>query len=397
MPHIRKRYALKLLKKRLGFFRVVSLQGPRQTGKSFLAREILAQQEKNYLYKTFDERALRVEAESNPDSFLERFSRSKLVALDEAQKVPHIFDAIKLKVDLDQRPGQYLLLGSTEFSRELKIRESLTGRLGRVRIYPFNLSETLSLPLKTTQSHLGLLHSTRVKRTDTFCFLENGGFPGVFHVRDNKNRESLLTDWLYLVLERDLMIFSKLDPDPDLARDILKLIAVLPEPNQASIAKATSTSVIRVKKHLLMLEQLFVIVPVHKNRLGSGKTLYYLCDPSLATYFDAPLGRKLQTWNILEILTHMEYSGTLGQKISYYRSARGGVIDFLVETRTRELSALKVFAHEGFDLRDFEIFNALTVKAKAAGYKIKELAALAPVKKIEKIGNVTVYPWEYLG
>lgn len=396
MPHARQRHAFAQLKKKLGFFRVVSLQGPRQSGKSFLARNLLPALLRSYRYETFDERSHRQTAEENPDSFLARFDGVKLLALDEAQKVPDIFDAVKLKVDLNNRPGQFLLLGSTEFSRETRIRESLTGRLGRVRIYPFNLAETLSLPMRKSKDLLLLNPAPRAKRRDTLRFMDGGGFPGIFSVREKNTREALLEDWMSLVLERDILVFSNLKPNPDLAREILQQVAVLPEPNLASISKVVAAPVRIVKRHLLMLEQLFVITPVRSSRLGSGKTMYYLCDPSLAAHLGASTGRRLQTWLWLEQNSQREYRGMSRSGLSYYRSARGGIIDFVVETAQKKTAALKVISREGFDLRDLEILNAFAKKARANGLHVEGLAVLAPVSKQDKIGRIGIYPWEAL-
>lgn len=90
------RWPLAQIKKRISFFRVVSIQGARQTGKSYLAREILPKQLQNMSYVTFDSKAERSRAEKSPDSFLTRYDSSRTLAIDEAQKVPSIFDAVKL-------------------------------------------------------------------------------------------------------------------------------------------------------------------------------------------------------------------------------------------------------------------------------------------------------------
>src|SRR3989338_3377810 len=157
MPHLRNRHVLKLIEKRLKFSPVIALQGARQTGKSVLVRDILAKGLKTAKYISFDSRTAADFAEHRPDSFLSNYSDSHPLIIDEAQKAPAIFDAVKLSVDEDRRPGRYLLLGSTEFSHLTKIRESLTGRLSRIRLYPLTLGETHNLPMRNFQmSHLFL-------------------------------------------------------------------------------------------------------------------------------------------------------------------------------------------------------------------------------------------------
>jgi len=141
MPHDRKRHIIKLIKKKLSFSPIVTIQGPRQCGKSFFTREILQKSLKDSQYFTLDLSSERDFANSNPDTFLEGKKKFHPLIIDEAQKAPALFDAFKYQVDQNRRPGMYLLLGSTEFSGELLIKESLTGRLSRTRMYPMTMAE----------------------------------------------------------------------------------------------------------------------------------------------------------------------------------------------------------------------------------------------------------------
>ena len=138
MPHFRPRYLAKTIGKRLKFFPVIGIQGARQVGKSALVRDLLSKLIKNFHYETFDQQTVRQFAQSNPESFLEaKMQRDGTLAIDEAQKVPAIFDAVKYVVDKRRVPGQFILLGSTEFSKKTLIHESLTGRIGMLRLFPF--------------------------------------------------------------------------------------------------------------------------------------------------------------------------------------------------------------------------------------------------------------------
>ncbi len=396
MPHPRDRHAIQQIKKKLSFFRVLSLQGARQTGKSFLARDLLPARLKNYHFETLDRREARLFVEKNPESFLEKYADIKTLAIDEAQKVPDLFDAVKLKVDVDTRPGQYLLLGSTEFSKEVRIKESLTGRLGRVRIFPFNYAETQSLAPNPSRHACLLNVDPRGSRKFFLRYLDSGGFPGIFHVRDEEARAALMNDWLRLVRERDLLQFTHLRIvlDPELCQDILSRVALSGEPNVAWISKELGKSSRKVQKHLMLLEQLFVIHKQLPHSLGSGKPRYLLCDPGLATHLGSSFQRKLETALWLEQLSQQSYSGNIEYKMSYYRSARGGIIDLIVEDKSKNVWALKMISEEGYDQRDFEILRAFEAKAKAAGLHVRGLYALAPVSKKTELGSIGIYPWE---
>lgn len=138
--------------------------------------------------------------------------------IDEAQKAPALFDALKFSVDSLRKPGRFLILGSTEFSKLSLIRESLTGRMSRVRLYSMNLAEAVGAAMNSSRARSLLNSELRVSRSQLLQHLERGGMPGVFAVRDRSERESLLRDWLDLTTERDAMLFPKIKADPDLCR-----------------------------------------------------------------------------------------------------------------------------------------------------------------------------------
>ena len=174
--------------KKLKFFPVVAIQGARQPGKSFLARHLLKEILPESKYLTFDQQTWKAEAQRAPHTFLTDHSGSGLLIIDEAQKVPAIFDAVKFEVDQNRIPGKFLLLGSTEFSKLAQIRESLTGRMGRVRLFPLILAETLS-PESLSRS---------IERKQVLQYLHLGGMPGFFSVRDLEERSALIQDWIDL-------------------------------------------------------------------------------------------------------------------------------------------------------------------------------------------------------
>ncbi len=91
----------------------------------------------NRLYKTLDLASVKNFAAENPDTFVRDVENGQLLIIDEAQKVPALFDSVKAVVDEQRRPGQFILLGSTEFSKLTNIRESLTGKASRLRIFPY--------------------------------------------------------------------------------------------------------------------------------------------------------------------------------------------------------------------------------------------------------------------
>ncbi len=394
MPHSRARHGLPLLIKKLKFQPVVTIQGVRQSGKSFLARELLLNHCPNLTYLTFDQKIVKDQAKSNPESFLFSYAESRPLAIDEAQKVPDIFDAIKYQVDRQRRPGSYLLLGSTEFAKEFLIRESLTGRRASIRLFPFNVAESYNLQPNPKNWH-DPKKISQVERVQFLKHLKMGGFPGIFSVRENAEFKSLMQDWIQISIYRDLQSFPNLKPDPDLAIDILKCIATLNDTSAPAIAKFLDQDLRRIKSHLHLLTLLFILNPIPPFRQSTGSTQYFLCDSGLAHYLGASLEKQIHTQLIVERLSqHMYAHGEL-PRLYFYKSAKGKIIH-LVEEIDREVYACQIFADEKILERDMIRLESFAKKFNAHNSKSQKLKifGLGSFHSPTKIKNITVLPWE---
>ena len=132
--------------------RALLLTGPRQSGKTTLARELESEQVE---YRTLDDSTLREAAESDPQWFVKR--RTRTLIIDEAQYVPSLLPAIKKAVYEDTSQGQYLLTGSANIQSLATVRESLAGRIAKIRLRPPAFGEidkkSLSLLNQPLSSH----------------------------------------------------------------------------------------------------------------------------------------------------------------------------------------------------------------------------------------------------
>ncbi len=392
LPHLRQRHIIPLLLKKLSFTPVVAIQGARQTGKSVLAREILPAERAHYVYVTFDTFAERDFAARNPDSFLAKYETLGTLAIDEAQKVPDIFDAVKLSVDQKRVPGKFLLLGSTEFSKLTRIRESLTGRLSRVRLYPLNAAETLGLA-PNASTHTALVNDkSRISREQMMIYLDRGGFPGIFAVRSAGERHDLLKDWIDLTTQRDALQIPGVKIDSDLCLEILRATATLRHTDAITIANALKQDTRRVKTHIKVLTTLFVLNEMPPHRLGTGKPIYYLVDVALARFFGADFGRQLATWLVNEQLSQRAYRDDRDTKVTYYRTAKGSVIQIVLET-DKALTALTILESERIDNRDLMILKAFRDKAAALNKRLSTVA-LGAGRFSLKSDKIEIYPWE---
>lgn len=393
MPHLRNRYVLQLLSKRLKFSPVIAIQGARQTGKSVLVRDIFAKNFKTSKYMTFDSQTTALFAQDNPETFLSSYSEFEPLILDEAQKAPAIFDAVKLFVDQDRRPGRYLLLGSTEFSRLTRIRESLTGRMGRIRLYPFMVGEVHHLPMRGFQ--LGHLFSDtpRVSRAQFTKHLRLGGMPGLFGIRDDAERARQWEDWIKLTCERDALQVEGVRIDPGLCFAILQQVATLDEPSAGRIAKNLLRDLRKIKTHLDVLETLFVVQKLSPYRGSAGKPLYTLLDVALAHQLGASLHKCIRTLVRTELDSLIAYQDMAFTTMTYFRAPAGGMIDFIIET-PKELAAIKVLATESIDRRELEILKSFQTKAHD---KILYSYALGGGRFSLKKEKIEIFPWESVG
>lgn len=120
-------------------FPVISLTGPRQSGKSTLLQQLYP----DYTYVTFDDVKLRNFIQEDPDGFIQVYN--KAIIFDEAQKAPEIFELIKIVVDKNrQDKGRFAVTSSSQFALNQRISESLAGRTGMLTLLPYQCSEIKS-------------------------------------------------------------------------------------------------------------------------------------------------------------------------------------------------------------------------------------------------------------
>jgi predicted AAA+ superfamily ATPase len=117
---------------------VVTLIGPRQSGKTTLVRHAFPK----HAYVSLEQPDLRNEARDDPRAFLSRFSHDAI--LDEVQRVPDLLSYIQVAVDTEDRPGRYILTGSQNFLLMEKVSQTLAGRTAVLHLLPLSLSELLA-------------------------------------------------------------------------------------------------------------------------------------------------------------------------------------------------------------------------------------------------------------
>ncbi len=269
MPHFRNRHVTDAFRKLCKLTPIVGIFGHRQVGKT----TFLEANSKDY-YSLDDEREV---ANSDPKGFLSRL-KADHSAIDECQLAPPLFPALKSWVHKKKTPGQFLLSGSVRFTSRRAIRESLTGRISTVELFPFVLSEIRKdrLPdlipwaLKS-RSFLGFKEKTTLvkkekkERLKTYqAYLEKGGFPGLFLLREQQARDRLMQDILRTILDRDIrLVYETPLPYSDLyglcselARHPLEAVQFKPLQRRLGLSSSTIKHLIDAFEAIYLLRKL---------------------------------------------------------------------------------------------------------------------------------------------
>jgi predicted AAA+ superfamily ATPase len=389
MAHRRSRHIYSSLAKRQKLWPILGVLGPRQVGKSTLLRDQLCV-EQHAPYVSFDVRDTKSRAERQPDYFLKSYPNdSGPVVIDEVQKVPAIFDALKANVDADRRPGKFILSGSTEFSQKTGIRESLTGRIGLLRLFPMTLAETMKRPFYDGFVSGRFLPQSRVE--DVERWLTHGGMPSHCFLRSADERHASWSAWIDTVCFRDLAQFKGLKLDGDLARDIFDTLPNLERATLANIAAKLKIDARRVKRHVEALEALFLLQQIRPHPAGTGREEWQSWDTGRAHLLGASMTSRLRTLCMNECLAQHEYAGKGLPKLFYFQSAKGARADLVVEFR----GATSAFIL--WEDASLSPYLARTVASIRRHLPDAKIYVVAPISELFREWGATILPWTALG
>jgi len=261
----------------MGPFPVVFLTGPRQSGKTTLARAAFP----DFLYLSLEDLQNRQEAKEDPRGFLSRQGRAPGIILDEVQRAPDLFSYIQGIVD-DQRGGPYLLTGSQQFLLSEKISQSLAGRAAIVELLPLSLAELRGREARTPDRLLDEIPGTAAPpsaRLDDILF--SGTFPRIHDRR--LDPASWLDGYVRTYLERDVRTVAGLG-DLDSFTRFVGLCAGRAGQlvNSSALGSDAGVSHVTAKRWLSILRASYVIDflrPHHENfskRLIKSPKLYFV-------------------------------------------------------------------------------------------------------------------------
>lgn len=310
----------------------VSIFGPRQCGKTTLAKTLFP----SFSYANLEDMNVRSLAKNDPEEFFTKFPEP--VIIDEIQRVPELLSTVQVRIDKNQKKGQYLITGSQQISLKSSITQSLAGRTAIIQMLPLSISELYSANIKLDRD------SQLVSGFMPFLYAESGHSP--FEYYKNYVNTYLERDIVQIAAVHDLIRFEK----------FMRLLAgrVGQLVNNSALATEVGVSSTTIGSWLSVLEAshvIYTLKPWFKNRNSQVvKTpKIYFCDTGLVSYLlgietpeqmirDPLLGNIFENFVVIEALKTRLNLG-LEPNLYFFRNSNGLEIDLILQ----EQNKLKLF------------------------------------------------------
>ena len=320
-----KRTITELALKLVDQYPVLTISGPRQSGKTTLAKAIFPE----YDYVNLEHPAERDFAFNDPQGFLNKYSDKTII--DEFQRVPELTSYLQVHVDEQKKMGMYILTGSNQFEYMTNISQSLAGRTAILKLLPFSYSELFGN-----------------KEEDLMAFLQKGSYP-VLYDREMEI-EVFFTSYVETYLQRDVRQLINVR-DLTQFENFLKLCAgrtgqIL---NYTGLSNDSGVDVRTIKQWLSVLQASFIIhlLPPYYNNWGkrimkSPKLYFYdtgivcnLLGISKPEYLAKhPLrGEIFETYVFSELVKSL-YNQGRRSNLYYWRSSNNHEVDFIADRGT---------------------------------------------------------------
>lgn len=235
-------------------FPVIGITCPRQSGKSTLTKAAFP----NKKYVTFDDKNMRELAKANPSDFISAFPDGAII--DEAQKVPEIFDALKMHIDsTSYTPGKFILTGSSQFRLRQNMTDSMAGRAAFLKLLPFSVKE---------------LSDANICPANPYELIFGGQYPPLH----DKEKHFIPEDWYenYIDTYLDLDVRDQINPDNlSTFKKFIQICALYSGQllSMNSIARDVGVSAPTIKTWLSILETSFIIHFLEPDSNNLGKSI----------------------------------------------------------------------------------------------------------------------------
>lgn len=330
----------KELLQQLKEYPVVTLLGPRQAGKTTLARGLL----KNYAYVNLETPDVMAFAQEDPRGFLAQYADETI--FDEIQRAPHLISYLQSIVDESGKTGQFVLTGSHQLELRAAITQSLAGRTGILNLLPFSIAELEAA-------------SIAFDKFEEYVF--TGFLPRVYD--QNQRPNTAYANYYQTYIERDVRQIIQLK-DASQFDKFMRLLAGRTGQimNYQSLASDVGVDGKTIKEWLSILEASFVVFKLSPYFENFGKRVikspkYYFLDTGLLSYLlgiekpeqvtrDPLVGQLFENMIVLEAIK-TRYNQGRTPNLYFYRDSHGNEIDLLYASG-RELVGIEVKSSSTF-------------------------------------------------
>ena len=353
---------------------VVLVHGPRQSGKTTLAR--IVGERRGFAYFSFDDDVALAAAEADPIGFVAGLPEHTI--LDEVQRAPALFTAIKTAVDRRRAPGRFLITGSANVLLVPRLAESLAGRMEILRLHPLAQCEIAGRPSRFLETlFTGRFRTRRVERLGPELAerVVAGGYPAAVDRATPRRRAAWYRDYIETLVQRDVRDLGRISSLETLPR-LLALAAGQTARllNTSDLASPFQLSRPTIRDYVTLLERVFLLEqlpPWHVNRLSRlVKTpKLHLCDTGLAAVllgFDsgslmrdrATLGQLLETF-VFQELRRLASWHEDDIRFHHFRDRDNFEVDIVLERGAHELVGVEVKAGATVTAADFRGLHKL--------------------------------------
>ena len=368
--HLLPRHAQRSILAALADTRVVVLNGARQTGKSTLA-QIVAAAFRGSELRYLDEAPVRAAAQADPSFFVRH---DGLLVIDEVQRVPDLFLAIKHEVDTDPRPGRFLLTGSARLLGLREIPDLLPGRAETIELSPLSQGEIdrASDGFIDAVFRHGVsirVPSSDLRRDDYLERALRGGYPEAVRRADPGRRARFFESYITDLVNRDVRQLTEIERPADMRRLVNLIAASTASPAvPAAISSRLQLPASTVKRYLNLLDLLFITrrIPAWSTNLTTRAVAtpkLVLTDSGLAAHLTgmslgrsrhptAPVGPLIETFVLDELARQLAFTEQ-PVRLYHYRDRDQYEVDAVLESASGDIVACQVKAAETVRSEDF--------------------------------------------
>lgn len=372
------RFSLPHLTEALQDTPVVLIHGPRQCGKTTLARSV--GDAAGYVYISFDDDVLRASVLADPVGFVSDLPDK--VVLDEVQRVPELFTALKVAVDRDRRPGRFILTGSANVPLLPKLADSLAGRMEILRLHPLAQSELAAKQPDFLDALFGDGFKTKQQARlgkELADRIAAGGYPAALARPSSRRRATWYRDYIETLVQRDvrdMARISSLDVLPRLltlsAGQTARLLNVSDLASPFQLSRPTIRDYVTLLARVFLLEEL---PPWHNNRLSrlvktpklhlsdTGLACALLGVDAAALWADRTLlGQLLETFIFQELRRQASWrDGPIN--FYHFRDKDAAEVDIVLEGSGQRVAGVEVKASATVTASDFRGLRKLKESA----------------------------------